>query len=218
MSNDYIYYYPFPIEGSTPSSPSIGWSYFDLSLGYPQWFDGANWQPIPPVATSVPLINGTAAIGTSKTYTPQDHVHPTDTSRAALASPTFTGTPAGPTAAVKTNTTQLATTAFVNAEISAIPQTSAPTTGQTVTVTSPQMISNWFVNPAGALLALTLTLSNGTIQGQIVFVTITQAITTLTVTATNIGTNGIASPTAVATATTFAWHWNNTTTKWNRFL
>ena len=36
---------------------------------------------------------------------------------ASLASPTFTGTPAGPTAAVGTNTTQLATTAFVNAEI-----------------------------------------------------------------------------------------------------
>lgn len=33
--------------------------------------------------------------------------------KANLASPTFTGTPAGPTAAVGTNTTQLATTAFV---------------------------------------------------------------------------------------------------------
>lgn len=39
--------------------------------------------------------------------------------KAALASPTFTGTPAAPTAAAGTNTTQLATTAFVNAEISA---------------------------------------------------------------------------------------------------
>lgn len=38
-------------------------------------------------------------------------------SYAQLASPTFTGTPAAPTAAVGTNTTQLATTAFVNAEI-----------------------------------------------------------------------------------------------------
>src|SRR5689334_9718714 len=33
--------------------------------------------------------------------------------KAALASPTFTGTPAAPTAAGGTNTTQLATTAFV---------------------------------------------------------------------------------------------------------
>jgi hypothetical protein len=36
-------------------------------------------------------------------------------SKANLASPTFTGTPAAPTAAAGTNTTQLATTAFVQA-------------------------------------------------------------------------------------------------------
>jgi len=40
-------------------------------------------------------------------------------SKASLASPTFTGTPAAPTAAQGTNTTQVATTAFVNAEIAA---------------------------------------------------------------------------------------------------
>jgi hypothetical protein len=61
----------------------------------------------------VPLGAGTAAVGTSLRFARQDHVHPTDSTRAALASPTFTGTPAGPTAAVDTNTTQLATTAFV---------------------------------------------------------------------------------------------------------
>jgi hypothetical protein len=37
--------------------------------------------------------------------------------KAALASPALTGTPTAPTAAVATNTTQIATTAFVNAEI-----------------------------------------------------------------------------------------------------
>ena len=63
--------------------------------------------------SATPIVNGTAAVGTSLRYARQDHVHPTDTSRAALASPTFTGTPAAPTAAVDTNTTQLATTAFV---------------------------------------------------------------------------------------------------------
>jgi hypothetical protein len=67
--------------------------------------------------STTPLVNGTAAVGTSLRYSRQDHVHPTDTTRAALASPTFTGTPAAPTAAVGTNTTQIATTAFVNAEI-----------------------------------------------------------------------------------------------------
>jgi hypothetical protein len=49
-------------------------------------------------SATTPLINGTAAVGTSLRYARQDHVHPTDTTRAPLASPTFTGTvtiPAG---------------------------------------------------------------------------------------------------------------------------
>jgi len=48
---------------------------------------------------------------------------------AFLASPTFTGTPAAPTAAAATNTTQLATTAFVFAERS----NTATLTGKTLT-------------------------------------------------------------------------------------
>ncbi len=44
-------------------------------------------------ATAVtPLMNGTAAVGTSVIPAKADHVHPTDTSRAPVASPTFTGT------------------------------------------------------------------------------------------------------------------------------
>lgn len=66
-----------------------------------------------------PLMAGTAAIGTSLRFARADHVHPTDTSRAPLASPTFTGTPAAPTAAADTSTTQLATTAFVVGQASA---------------------------------------------------------------------------------------------------
>ena len=40
--------------------------------------------------------------------------------KANLASPTFTGVPAAPTAAAATNTTQVATTAFVRAEVAAL--------------------------------------------------------------------------------------------------
>jgi len=40
--------------------------------------------------------------------------------KANLASPTFTGVPAAPTAAASTNTTQVATTAFVRAEVAAL--------------------------------------------------------------------------------------------------
>lgn len=67
-------------------------------------------------ASATPLMDGVAAVGTSTRFARGDHVHPTDTSRAPLASPTFTGVPAGPTAAVDTNTTQFATTAFVLAQ------------------------------------------------------------------------------------------------------
>lgn len=61
-----------------------------------------------------PVMNGTAAAGTSLKWSRTDHVHPTDTSRAPLASPALTGTPTAPTATAATNTTQLATTAFVH--------------------------------------------------------------------------------------------------------
>lgn len=63
-------------------------------------------------STSVNM-DGTQAAGTSLLIARADHTHPTDTSRAPLASPTFTGTPAAPTATAGTNTTQIATTAFV---------------------------------------------------------------------------------------------------------
>ena len=45
---------------------------------------------------ATPNAHGTAAVGTSLRYSRQDHVHPADTTRAPLASPTFTGTPVVP--------------------------------------------------------------------------------------------------------------------------
>ncbi|OBQ40855.1 MAG: hypothetical protein AN484_22075 [Aphanizomenon flos-aquae WA102] len=71
--------------------------------------------------SATPLVDGTAAVGTSLRYARADHVHPTDTTRAALNSPAFTGTPSlptGTTAVTQTagnNTTAVATTAFVTA-------------------------------------------------------------------------------------------------------
>ena len=65
-------------------------------------------------ASSVtPGMNSTAAAGTSTTFSRSDHIHPTDTSRAPLASPALTGTPTAPTATSTDNSTTLATTAFV---------------------------------------------------------------------------------------------------------
>lgn len=56
-------------------------------------------------------------------------------SAAPTADPTFTGTPVAPTAAQGTNTTQIATTAFVNAEIAADTAAKAPLASPTFTGT-----------------------------------------------------------------------------------
>ena len=63
-------------------------------------------------ATSTALVPGPDA--STPTYTPKTEID----LLAPLASPAFTGTPTAPTAASGTNTTQLATTAFVQGEIS----------------------------------------------------------------------------------------------------
>lgn len=81
-----------------------------------------------------PIMAGVAAPGVATAYARGDHVHPTDTSRASvtyvdtqdnlkapLASPTFTGSPQAPTPTPSSDsTTKLATTAFVQAAVSAV--------------------------------------------------------------------------------------------------
>ena len=66
-------------------------------------------------SATAPAMDGTATTGTATRFARADHVHPTDISRAPLASPALTGTPTAPTPANGTNTTQIATTAFVRA-------------------------------------------------------------------------------------------------------
>lgn len=66
-------------------------------------------------STTIPLVDATPGeIGTASTFARGDHVHPTDTSRAPLNSPNFTGTPEAPTAAPLTDDTQIATTAYAD--------------------------------------------------------------------------------------------------------
>lgn len=73
-----------------------------------------------------PVIGGASGVSNTplknlanRTKYLKDHVDALESSRAPLASPALTGTPTAPTAAQGTSTTQLATTAFVNAEIAA---------------------------------------------------------------------------------------------------
>jgi hypothetical protein len=64
----------------------------------------------------------TGAFGITLNATASTNVTlPTSGTLAVLASPTFTGTPAAPTATAGTNTTQLATTAFVTTAVAAVP-------------------------------------------------------------------------------------------------
>lgn len=64
-------------------------------------------------SNAVPNMDGVGAAGTATLMARGDHVHPSDTSRAPINSPTFTGVPAAPTPANGTATTQIATTQFV---------------------------------------------------------------------------------------------------------
>jgi hypothetical protein len=73
--------------------------------------------PIASPASGAPAMNGSAAVGVSARYARADHVHPTDTSRAPLASPALTGTPTAPTPAVGDDSTKIATTAFLVAAL-----------------------------------------------------------------------------------------------------
>jgi hypothetical protein len=81
--------------------------------------------------TALPIMDSVATVGVATTFSRQDHIHPSDTSRAALtyvdsqdalkapiASPTFTGDPRAPTPTAGDNDTSLATTAFVTGAVS----------------------------------------------------------------------------------------------------
>jgi hypothetical protein len=63
-----------------------------MAIDFKTDIDGTAFNGITGLASTVSPVNGTAAVGTSTAVARQDHVHGTDTTRAPLASPTFTGT------------------------------------------------------------------------------------------------------------------------------
>ena len=81
------------------------------------------------VAETAEAVPWTGVTGKPSTFTPATHGHVTSdvtgldaalAAKAPLASPALTGTPTAPTAAGGTNSTQIATTAFVAAAITAV--------------------------------------------------------------------------------------------------
>ena len=93
--------------------------------------------------------------------------------KANLASPTFTGTPAAPTATAGTNTTQVATTAFVTAAITAIPAASETVRGRVELATAAETTTGTdntrAVHPAGLRVELLkkLNLTGGNMTGSV---------------------------------------------------
>jgi hypothetical protein len=133
-------------------------------------------------SNAVPLMDGTAAAGTALTWTRGDHVHPIDTSRAPVTSPTFTGVPAAPTAAPGDNTTALATTAFVTAAVAAATTGVSSWNGRTgaVTLTQADVAAVGVSSFNGRVGAVGLTTADVTAVGgaPIVNPTFTTGITT----------------------------------------
>lgn len=70
-------------------------------------------------SNSTPLMDAVGAPGVAAQASRGDHVHPSDTTKAPLASPAFTGNPTAPTPAPGDNDTSIATTAFVTAAVAA---------------------------------------------------------------------------------------------------
>lgn len=103
-----------PVFSGNPTCPTPTIGDADLSIANTAFVQGTIDFLMPSGATVAPLMDGTATIGISTKYARQDHIHPSDTSRAPLNSPAFTGTPT--TAASPgngDNTLKLATTAYV---------------------------------------------------------------------------------------------------------
>jgi collagen type VII alpha len=121
---------------------------------------GTSFNSITALSSTTPIVNGTAAVGVGTTTARGDHVHPTDTSRAALASPTFTGTVTIPTGA------SLGTPASINlTNATAVPSdaTKAPLASPTFTgtvtiptgavITSPKISSTYSAKTAAYTFA-----------------------------------------------------------------
>ena len=79
--------------------------------------------------TAITATNGALTVTKGETFSLSTHDH--DNVYAPLASPAFTGTPTAPTASAGTNSTQVATTAYVDSAVSSLVN-SAPTTLDTL--------------------------------------------------------------------------------------
>ena len=142
--------------GATGPTGATGATGAASTVPGPTGATGATGPSTPSVA--LPLMNATAAAGVATPYTREDHVHPSDTSRAPLASPALTGTPTAPTATGGTNNTQIATTAFVTSAVATSAANYLPLTGGTLSGPGNLTVSGTLAVTGAATLANGLTI------------------------------------------------------------
>ena len=146
---------------------------------------GTSFNSITGLSSTNPAMNGTVSVGTRTTVARADHVHPIDTSRAPVASPTFTGTVTAPTLSLTTADTATAATHYMVET-----GTDGIVRPKTLANTRTEIVTTAAVNSAAATTVGTIT--SGTWQGSSISTAYTAAkvtsVNSLTgaITATNI--------------------------------
>jgi Collagen triple helix repeat (20 copies) len=109
-----------PTFTGDPKAPTPTAGDNDTSIATTAFVSSAITTAAVPPATVAPIMDGAAAVGAATKYAREDHVHPSDTTKAPLASPGLTGTPTAPTVTPGTDSsTKIATTAFVQSAVTA---------------------------------------------------------------------------------------------------
>lgn len=103
VNNNTVSYIVFTAAGATSEYSG---TYTEISI------------PATGTGSGYPAMDGIQSLGSEAGYARVDHVHPTDTSRAPLASPSFTGTPTTPDLQSGASGTQVANKNYVDTAIS----------------------------------------------------------------------------------------------------
>jgi len=114
-------FYKVSVAGSTSVDGNAAWNIGDIIA-----FDGSSWDKIDGPAEAVTSVGGRVGAVTLTHSDISDWaatISAALTPYAPLASPALTGSPTAPTASAGTNTTQVATTAFVQAALTAFAPT-----------------------------------------------------------------------------------------------
>jgi hypothetical protein len=160
-----------PTFTGTPAAPTAGAGTSTTQLATTAFVTTADNLKAPlasPTFTGTPSLptgttgvtqsagNSTTALATTAFVTTADNL------KANLASPTFTGTPAAPTAAQGTNTTQLATTAYVQTEAGLlVPKSLVDAKGDLLVGSAADTVARLAVGSDGQVLTADAASTNG---------------------------------------------------------